>query len=342
KGETGLVSDMLQGIKDPDSQVVIQTTLSLLRAQPDESMKIMEAVLARHPENEIIQLVGKSYQGRFNDAKRMAKQSALMTKGKTNYDTICVACHAANGMGTPMEGQKGLTLGPPLKKSPRLLSKNKNIPIKIVLKGMMGELDGKTYPGPMLPLESFDDEFLASVLTYARGSFGNKGEPITAEDIAMVRKSVVDQKAMWQSSEILAEMPVPKQTMKSWAFTASHNSAGCAAAIDNDTTSRWDSGTPQRPGMWFSFDMKQPLKLESIVLDSQNSARDYPRAWTVHVSDDGEKWSEPVASGKGGGSITEILLPGVTTRYVRINQHGQASGLFWSIHNLEVCGKQVH
>ncbi|MFP6905493.1 MAG: discoidin domain-containing protein [Verrucomicrobiota bacterium] len=341
KGETGLAADMLKGIEDPDPQVVIQSTLSLLRAQPDASLKVMEAVLARHPDNVILQQLGRSYQGRIAQAKRTMQQSALMGKGKANYETLCVACHAANGLGTPMEGQKGQTLGPTLKNSPRLLSKNKSIPIKIVLKGMTGELDGKTYPGPMLPLESFDDEFLASVLTYARGSFGNKGDAVSAGDIAMVRKSIADRKLMWQSDEILAEMPVPRQAMQSWIFTSSHNGNGAKAAVDADISSRWDTAMTQRPGMWFSFDMKKPLKLDTVILDSSKSPLDYPRDWTLHVSDDGKKWSEPVASGKGRSAVTEILLPGITTRYVRINQHGKSNGKYWSIHNLEVYGKPI-
>jgi len=49
--------------------------------------------------------------------------------------------------------------------------------IKIVLKGIMGEMEvaGKIYPGqvPMTPYEGMlDDTEIAAVLTYVRNSFG--------------------------------------------------------------------------------------------------------------------------------------------------------------------------
>ena len=36
-----------------------------------------------------------------------------------------------------------------------------------------------------------------------------------------------------------------------------------------------------------------------IALDSLASKDDYPRGYEVRVSDDGEKWSEPIVTGKG-------------------------------------------
>ena len=88
--------------------------------------------------------------------------------------------------------------------------------------------------------------------------------------------------------------------------------------------------------MWFAFDMGNERELTSLVLDSSQSADDYPRQYSVEISSDGKQWSKPVASGKGENSILEIVLPATKTRHVRISQHGHSRGKHWSIHQLEV------
>jgi hypothetical protein len=201
---------------------------------------------------------------------------------------------------------------------------------------MHGELDGKAYPGPMLPLESFDDGWLASVLTYVRNSWGNKAPAITADDVASVRASIVDRKEMYLTSEILAMTPLPKKEMKTWTLTASHNQSACANAIDGKEDSRWDTNAVQADGMWFAFDMKEERVLNSITLRCEGSSDDYPRRYSVEVSADGESWNQIVAPTVGTSPVTDILFPSIKTRHVRITQLGQAEGKFWSIHQLEV------
>ena len=231
-----------------------------------------------------------------------------------------------------------MTLGAPLAGSSRLVGKM-DIPIKIVLKGMMGKLDGKTYPGPMLPLESYDDKWIASVLTYVRTQWGNRAPSISPEDVAAVRATILDKKTMWQADEIMKITPIPSKQMQSWVLSASHNQQKSRQAIDGNPSSRWDTGITQRPGMWFAFDMGEAKEITSIVLDCQASAFDYPRQYSVEISDDGKTWSDPIVRGQSDNPMLDMMLPGIKTRHVRISQHGFAEGKFWSIHKLEVYTK---
>jgi hypothetical protein len=66
----------------------------------------------------------------------------------------------------------------------------------------------------------------------------------------------------------------------------------------------------------------------------------HPRAYEVHVSLDGEKWGLPVASGKGaGGSTTIVLDQPVRARFIRITQTAtDESAPAWSIARLQVYG----
>ena len=91
--------------------------------------------------------------------------------------------------------------------------------------------------------------------------------------------------------------------------------------------------------MWFSFDMGKPHEISAITLHSEGSPDDYPREYSIEISDDGNAWREILAARSGSGPATDIVLPPNRTRHVRIRQHGQSNSKFWSIHELEVFAK---
>lgn len=325
-------------VQDDDPEVAIQLVLSLGHSGAVGGDALIQAIRDRFVDNPNLQSIAEYMEIKRAEARERRERDALIVKGEVNYQAICAACHGADGRGTAVEGIEGMTLGAPLVGSPRLLGK-KDIPIMIMLKGMTGELDGRTYPGPMLPLESYDDEWIASVLTYVRQQWGHDRSAVSSEEVAAVRTTIGDRKEMWQASEIMAMAPVPPSEMKTWKVTASHNAKGCHRAIDGDAGTRWETNASQEPGMWFAFDMGEPRELISLVLDSTHSAFDYPRAYSVEVSNDGEQWSETLADGRGMQPVVDILLPPTKARHVRIRQHGRVGGKFWSIHELEVYTK---
>lgn len=338
RGNTDLLRDLSQMAEDPDVDVAIQLILSLGHTGVPGGDAVIAKAHSRHEQNEAIGHIVNIGTARLEEAKLRQERSKFMAMGETNFRTICIACHGSDGKGTAAPGLEGVALGAPLAGSPRLLGR-KDIPIKILLKGMHGELDGKSYPGPMLPLESYDDEWLASVLTYVRSSWGNRAPAVSEEDVALVRAAVSDRKEMYSSSEILELTPVSTKEMQQWKLTASHNSRGCKRATDGNARSRWDTGGEQHPGMWFAFDMGEQKELTSITLRCERSPDDYPRTYSVEISNDGENWSEIVSSTRGTTPVTDILLPPTKTRHVRINQNGKSRGKHWSIHQLEVYAK---
>jgi mono/diheme cytochrome c family protein len=334
-GDADLIRDVARLAEDPDVEVVIQLVLSLGHSGAPGGTQLVGRIEQTHAENENVLAIARSGRENLERAERRRQQDKFLAAGETNFQAICSACHAPDAKGTPVAGVPGLTLGAPLAGSPRVTGK-KDIPIMIMLKGMTGELDGKSFPGPMLPLESFDDEWIAATLTYVRNSFGNKGGMVSTADVAAVRAALKDRKEMWQTSEILAMVPVSRKETKSWTLTASDNQGGCRAAVDGRTDSRWDTQATQHDGMWFAFDMGHERSLRSIVLDSSGSTSDYPREYSVDFSTDGTQWNQVVTKTGGSDAITGIVLPAEKTRYVRINQHGRSPDKFWSIHELEV------
>ncbi|MDB4670171.1 hypothetical protein OAF25_01530 [Akkermansiaceae bacterium] len=73
-----------------------------------------------------------------------------------------------------------------------------------------------------------------------------------------------------------------------------------------------------------------------------SNATEFQRDDTEGVaSSDGKKWSKPVAKGKGESAITEIAFDPTDAKYVRITQTGKHK-LFWSIHELNINGKEIN
>ena len=79
-------------------------------------------------------------------------------------------------------------MAPPLAGSPRV-NGDKIMLIQILLFGLQGPIDNKTYPGVMLPQKHQDDEWIASVLSYIRNSadLGNKSSIVTREEVEDIR-----------------------------------------------------------------------------------------------------------------------------------------------------------
>ncbi len=107
-----------------------------------------------------------------DDPNKEWTEAELMAKGATVYAANCVACHQANGKGTPpafppLDGDK-VVQGPP------------EAQIDVVLNGKPGTA--------MPPWKHLSDSELASVITYTRNSWGNKAGVVLPAAVKAARK----------------------------------------------------------------------------------------------------------------------------------------------------------
>lgn len=129
-----------------------------------------------------------------------------MTKGSQVYMLVCFACHQPTGMGLP-------GMFPPLTSSDWASAPKPDRLIRMVLHGVTGPimLNGKpfTTPAPIMPPQgaTLNNEQIASVLTYVRNSFGNKGSVVTPDQVSAIRESEKAHTAMWTQAE-LEKIPV--------------------------------------------------------------------------------------------------------------------------------------
>ena len=118
--------------------------------------------------------------------------------------------------------------------------------------------------------------------------------------------------------------------------TANYNPQAARLAIDGNLDTRYDTGTPQVPGMWFQIELPQETTITGLRLNAATSDRDYPRGYKVELSDDGTTWTQPVAKGAGSRALTDIFFTPARAKFIRITQTSSVDGLYWSIHELAV------
>ena len=128
------------------------------------------------------------------------QQEKRVAAGQELYAMTCAACHQPHGGGNagvspPLTGSDWVT-GPP----ERL--------VRIVLHGLYGPIQvndqewNLSMPG-FGESGIFDDEKLASVLSYVRRAWGNTGTPIEPALVAKVRKETAGRTLPWRAEELV-------------------------------------------------------------------------------------------------------------------------------------------
>jgi mono/diheme cytochrome c family protein len=122
--------------------------------------------------------------------------------GKAAFNGVCITCHQATGQGMP-------GIYPPLAGSEWVNGPAARV-IRIVVYGLKGDVhvEGHDFNAAAMPVfgqqvtgsaYNWSDEKIAAVITYVRQEWGNKGGPVTADDVAAVHKAVGDRKEMSES-----------------------------------------------------------------------------------------------------------------------------------------------
>ena len=337
-GDQTLAADVTAATHDQDVNVLIQAVLTAKQLDLPGWQALSASVVATNPARGLKTIFG-SIPGPPPPAGGLALtagQQKIYKTGETAFKTLCATCHGADGQGLPMAGAApGAMLAPPLAGS-KTINGHHDGGIKVLLHGLVGDIDGKKYEGQMIPMATNDDAWIAGVLSYVRTNFGNHAGLVSPEDVAALRAATKSRKPSWTITELRASLPQVLTNRKEWKLTASHGAQTCAAAVDGDMGTRYSTGTPQVPGMWFQIELPQETSVAGVVLDTEKSGNDFPRGYEVALSADGKNWGKPVATGHGQGPFTEIAFSSAPARFIRITQTGSEGGVFWSIHELQI------
>jgi cytochrome c oxidase subunit 2 len=108
-----------------------------------------------------------------DDPNKTWDLASLVARGEKVYQANCMACHQANGMGTPPAF--------PALSGSKVVNGPKEAQIALELNGKQGTA--------MAPFNRLSDVELAAVITYTRNSWANKtGEAVMPADVKAARK----------------------------------------------------------------------------------------------------------------------------------------------------------
>lgn len=346
-GEKSLVLDYKNALKDQNNDVLVQAILTnnilkIPNANADfKSIKnINKAKGVQLVTDQILNpvadgLFGESILLDFNE-----DQKPLIIKGSTIYNELCSTCHGMNGTGIMVGDQ---LMAPALTSSDRVKS-HQDYVIKVLLRGLSGTIDGKSYAGSvMVPMGSNSDEWIASVSSFIRTNLNNEAQPVTVADVARVRKETETQTKPYSHEMLVASVPQIVDAQAGWNIKASQSgvmrigmTASPRAAFDFEG---WTTGVSQEPGMWFQVEFPEPIKLTEIQFTSPEK-RDkvnyatHPRDFIVQVSNDRKTWTK-VTQGKGVGEFTAIAFAPVDAKFLKISLNAKDEAP-WSMRNLKL------
>jgi mono/diheme cytochrome c family protein len=345
--------------KDSDTDVAIQALLTLGAFKAADLPDVVKATQAANKARgikEIGDFLLKPPAVVAGAATMTPEQTKVIEEGSGIYQSLCFSCHGNDGRGTPLAGgAPGAMMAPPLAGSPRV-NGHRDYVIKVLLKGMTGPLGEGTASAAdiMQPMGSNTDQWIASIASYVRSSFGNAGGMVTPADVTRVRAATANRKAPWTLRELEPTLPRRIEGQTAWKLTASHSPDTAGLAL---TTRPWTTGAPQAPGMWFQVELAQPAMLTEVEFDSPGPPGGrgggagrggagaaappvplpYPRGYRVELSIDGTKWGKPVTEGKGAGPHSAITFAPARARFLRITQTDTVeSSPNWAIANLKI------
>jgi mono/diheme cytochrome c family protein len=117
--------------------------------------------------------------------------------GEKQFNNYCAACHRRGG-----QGEEGRI--PPLTNSPWVSGSEDRL-VRIVLNGLRGpiEIGGQIYNLEMPTFRMlFQDDDIASLLSYVRRRYGAPSPPVTSETVARVREETQDRTRYWTVEEL--------------------------------------------------------------------------------------------------------------------------------------------
>jgi hypothetical protein len=132
---------------------------------------------------------------------------------------------------------------------------------------------------------------------------------------------------------------------KRWSCSASANASICGNAFDGDPLTRWDTGMPQKPGMFYQLNFRKGRSIRGLAINFgplfDPVVNDYPRSLSIEASRDGLKWTELkpdvwLEINDGTNAVIICDLQGFNAQYIKLIQNGYDPINWWGINEIFV------
>ncbi|HUQ66409.1 MAG TPA: c-type cytochrome [Flavitalea sp.] len=179
---------------DSSADVKVQLSLSLRSSEDAGAQIIVKDLLNSNRDNSMMQFSYSTYKeaqkNREEELKRTSNlgtaERKLISDGAVIFKQLCATCHGSDGKGIDIPGKN--MPAPPLTGSPRVKG-DKIALTQLLLNGLTGPVDGKTYTDKMPSMWAQSDEWIASALSYIRNSndLGNRSSVVTTAEVKNIR-----------------------------------------------------------------------------------------------------------------------------------------------------------
>lgn len=139
-----------------------------------------------------------------------------------------------------------------------------------------------------------------------------------------------------------------------WTVFANSNGSEAGKAVDRLRPTRWRSGKPQEPGMFFEVDLGGTVPVSGLTLDLADSRRDFPRRLKIMGSLDGINWKEMESEWtsdfywagnvllKMRGDQLNYFFSPVKMKFLKLILEKSDPKYYWSIHELTIYSPPIY
>jgi glucose/arabinose dehydrogenase/mono/diheme cytochrome c family protein len=355
-----LAAAVRAALRDTDPRVSIQAMLSMRRAALPDAKKVIQATASASTSAGVYAINEQLWDASKSEDPQLIRVLSVnglrsYRSGATLYNSVCFACHGADGRGAPAPGAAGRTIAPSLIGSRRVLG-DERAAIAILLHGLEGKVDGVDYGAPMVPMNSYSDADLANLLTYVRNSFGNRAPAVAPAAVAARRAADATRPGYWTLEELTSRIPtltVPRERFKrraEWKLAVNmeaRKNAPPEAMLDGDPkTGYFTQGFKPFPVEWLTVELPARGRIMGIEVDSRGEKdrggedMGWAPAYSVEVSDDGKSWNMVAPRVVGEPHARLNFAAPVEARHLRITITEKEGWQPWVIKELNLFGDE--
>ncbi|MGJ8681381.1 DUF7133 domain-containing protein [Paraglaciecola sp.] len=330
---------------DKDIEVSQQVVLSAYYVMSNNHQQILQEALKAHPNKKGLAAIEKSMINliAMNEKRRKLASgnkdlAKAMIAGEKAFKGLCSTCHGADGRGG---GTESSPIAPSFYDNPRVTGNTAQL-IHLMLSGLQGPIEGKTFAGGMMPsIASNGDQYVADVLTYIRNEFGNKGSIVTKQNVAQVKQYADERTKMWTHKELADSFTQILDEKSSWKVTTNFNTmprSGVKTLIDgNQSWPKFRGAQRREKGHAITVELHKPALVSQVIINSKGMNDNYSRNIQIDFSVDGVNWFNVVKNPAAVDvDISETL--GFKTKFVRIINQINSAGHNWGIAELDLIG----
>lgn len=177
KNDSLIVNKVAQLENDSSYDVRVQVLMSMYKFNSTTGESVVKEIMDKNTGNEMLTATKEALDknkmeatliARLGDMPIRDKESVL--RGASIFRSFCATCHGVDGKG--IATGNGIATTPSLLGSKRLSYAEKDASIRILLHGLTGPIDGKSYSSEMPSMSGNNNRWIASVLSYVRYEFG--------------------------------------------------------------------------------------------------------------------------------------------------------------------------